>query len=416
MVGGLIRGQQACLEEVSEGVSLVVQESISLRAAGRVLLRMLGIERHWSTIRLWLLRIGLASLTRPLVQADDWVWFVDHSVQIGRCKCLVILGTRLSTYPWGRALAYADMEPIALVPMQSATKESVWQCLEDATSRTGVPRAIVDDHGADLHGGVKLFQQRHPQTAEVYDVKHKAACLLRGKLERNETWKSFCTLVGKAKFSLQQTEWAHLTPPSQRSKARFMNLETLVSWGRKTLVWLDRHVPVDEARDTRLEAKLGWLRDYRLDLEEWSTDLAVIEQTLEFTRTDGVFAGAGEILAKQLPSATEPGGNMARQLLEFVTEQSAVAKRCEQLPASTEVLESCFGKLKSLEQEQSKSGFTGLVLSLGAIVTSLTPERIQEALERCRVKDVINWCHTHLGPSIQWQRRIAYAACSAQQN
>lgn len=137
---------------------------------------------------------------------------------------------------------------------------------------------------------------------------------------------------------------------------------------------------------------------------------------LEFTRIDGVFAGAGEILAKQLPSATDPGGNMARQLVEFVTEQSAAAKRCEQLPASTEVLESCFGKLKSLEQEQSKSGFTGMVLSLGAIVaSSLQPERIQEALERCRVKDVLNWCRTQLGPSIQRQRCLAYATSSAQQ-
>lgn len=393
----------------------MVQESISLRAAARVLLRILGIERHWSTIRLWLLRIGLASLRRPLVQADDWVWFVDHSVQIGRCKCLVILGARLGSFPWGRPLAHADMQPIALVPMENSTKETVLQCLEDATSRTGVPRAIVDDHGADLHGGVKLFQQRHLQTAEVYDVKHKAACLLRGTLEQNETWKSFCTQVGKAKFSLQQTEWAHLTPPSQRSKARFMNLDTLVSWGRKTLVWLNRQVLTDAARDVRLEAKLGWLRDYRLHLEAWSADLAVIEQTLEFTRLNGVFAGAGEILAMQLPSATEPGGNMAHQLVEFVTEQSAAAKPCEQLPASTEVLESCFGKLKSLEQEQSKSGFTGMVLSLGAIVASLTPERIREALESCRVKDVIKWCQTHLGPSIQTQRRLTYATCSAQQ-
>ncbi len=129
---------------------------------------------------MWILRMGLASLTRPLTVSYEWVWLIDHSVQIGRCKCLVILGIRLSVYPWGRALVYADLEPIAVVPMESATKESVNECLETAVQRTGVPRAIVDDHGADLHGGVKLFQQRHIETAEVYDVKHKAACLHRG--------------------------------------------------------------------------------------------------------------------------------------------------------------------------------------------------------------------------------------------
>jgi hypothetical protein len=43
------------------------------------------------------------------------------------------------------------MELIALEPMTNATKETVDVCLEDAVSRTGVPRAIVDDHGADLN-------------------------------------------------------------------------------------------------------------------------------------------------------------------------------------------------------------------------------------------------------------------------
>ena len=44
------------------------------------------------------------------------------------------------------------------------------------------------------------------------------------------------------------------------------------------------------------------------------------------------------------------------------------------------MLESCFGKLKGLEDGQSKSGFTGLVLSLGAIVSKRTIETIGEAL------------------------------------
>jgi hypothetical protein len=401
---------------VLQSVVVVLRAPTSLRAAAQALMLLLGVERHWSTIRMWILRMGLASLTRPLTVASDWVWLIDHSVQIGRCKCLVILGIRLSVYPWGRPLVYADLEPIAVVPMESATKESVNECLETAVQRTGVPRAIVDDHGADLHGGVKLFQQRHIETAEVYDVKHKAACLLRARLERDQTWQNFCTLVGKSKFALQQTELAPLTPPSQRSKARFMNLDILVQWGVKTLALLDKTdgLPA-QISPPRLESKLGWLRDYRDALAEWSANLAVIGQSLEFTRTDGVFAGAAEILAHRLPLPSAPGGALAAQLVEFVEEQSSAAAPNEQLPASTEVLESCFGKLKYLEQEQSKSGFTGLVLSLGTIVGPLTLERVKDALERCRVKDVLNWCREKLGPSIQSQRQAAYATCHAQQ-
>ena len=144
-----------------------------------------------STGRLWLLRVGLWGLLRPKAVADDWVWLVDHSIQIGQCKCLVILGVRLSTRPAGRPLRHEDMELIALVPMMHSNKEAVATCLKQAVARTGVPRAILDDHGADLYGGVEIFRRDYPQTVELYDIKHKAACLLKARLEGDERWKSY---------------------------------------------------------------------------------------------------------------------------------------------------------------------------------------------------------------------------------
>lgn len=45
----------------------------------------------WFTGRLWLLRIGYDTLTRPKEAAEDGVWIVDHTVQMGAEKCFVIL-------------------------------------------------------------------------------------------------------------------------------------------------------------------------------------------------------------------------------------------------------------------------------------------------------------------------------------
>ena len=127
-------------------VSLVIDCSASLRCTASVI-RLFGPgPRHdqtapdWSTGRLWLLRIGLAARLRPKVVAADWVWMVDHSIQIGPCKCLVILGIRRSKLPVGQPLCHQDMELIALEPMTNATKQTVDVCLEDAASKTGVPR------------------------------------------------------------------------------------------------------------------------------------------------------------------------------------------------------------------------------------------------------------------------------------
>ena len=226
-------------------LTLVLRCGASLRSAAAVL-GWLGsvtgredLSPHGATGRLWLMRLGLAALSRPKVIADDWAWMIDHSIQIGTCKCLVILGIRLSELPEGRPLCHRDLEPIAVVPMAGSTKPAVAACLEEAAGRAGAPRVILDDHGADLHGGVEIFRTEHPETTEVYDVKHKAACLLKARLEGDERWKQDASQSGQTKFAVQQTELAFLTPPSQRSKARFMNVDKLVAWGVETLALVE---------------------------------------------------------------------------------------------------------------------------------------------------------------------------------
>jgi hypothetical protein len=397
-------------------ISLVIDCGTSLRSGANVLGlldRLSGddeVTPHASTGRLWLMRIGLAALLRPQVRADDWVWMADHSIQIGQCKCLVILGIRLSTLPLGRPLIHQDMEPIALVPMTHSNAPAVAACLEQAVARTGVPRAILNDHGTDLHGGVEIFRGRHPETIELYDLTHKAACLLKARLERDSRWKQYSGQLGTTKFAIQQTELACLTPPSPRTKARFMNLEEVVGWGRKTLALVDDPSKLERLGMSaeRVLAKLGWLREFRESLEEWSSYHEVIGGTLKLVRDRGLSQGLGEELAGSLPVFRGAAGELREDLIGFVTAESSKAELGEILPGTTEVLESCFGKLKALEKVQSRSGFTGLVLSLGAMVSKRTAEEVAEALERCRVKDVMDWCRQKIGETVQSRRKQAY--------
>ena len=57
---------------------------------------------------------------RPKQQAEDWVWIIDHTVQSGVEKCLLVLGVRLSdlTAP-NFILNHEDVEPIALYPVNA---------------------------------------------------------------------------------------------------------------------------------------------------------------------------------------------------------------------------------------------------------------------------------------------------------
>jgi hypothetical protein len=146
-------------------IALVVSAAVSLRGASRVLelwgtvCELPEAVPAWYTGRLWLLRVGYYKLTRPKEHAADWVWIIDHTIQLGVQKCLVILGVRLSALPLsGTCLRHEQVEPIALYPVQTSNGEVVYQQLTAAVAHTGVPREILSDGGSDLQAGIAQFR------------------------------------------------------------------------------------------------------------------------------------------------------------------------------------------------------------------------------------------------------------------
>jgi hypothetical protein len=399
---------------------LVLDAGVSLRGVPRVLVVIadaLGLPLgapHWTTIRLWLMRLGHAELTMPVSKADDWAWLTDHSVQIGDTKCLAILGIRLRDLPKrGQCLEHRDLHLIALTPSVSWTKEDVDRVFEEAAERTGVPRAIVNDHGGDLHGGTQLFQERHPQTAEVYDAKHKAACLLKQRLEKEPRWQKFQGQVGATRCAVQQTELAFLTPPAPKLKARYMNLQAQLEWAEGVLAIL-RNPPADVQKWTspeRLQAKFGWLQEFAAPLTEWSEWQTLVNITVEFVNRQGIYRGMGRVLRQQMPRkfVHESSRTLAKELIRFVVQQARQTGPGERIPGSTEVLESCFGKLKQLQKQQARGGFTSLVISFGSLLAETTTNVINAALQHSSTQKVLAWCEQHLGLTVFAQRKIAFA-------
>lgn len=415
-----MRPHQYGVQQVLLVVSLVLSAATSLRGAGRALAVMqacAGIvpwSPSWSSTRLWLLRLGYYKLTRAKEAGEDWVWIVDHVVQTGQEKGLLIVGLRLSAVPAvGEYLTHADVEPIAVYPVTQSNGEIVYQQLEEARTRTGVPREILSDQGSDLHKGIQEFCQVHPETSCIYDIKHKVAAVLKRELGASPTWQEFARLAGQTTQRVQQTALAALAPPRQRRKARYMNAGELVAWGVRMLTYLDEDGSQRQAWDRhQVEEAVGWVRQYRQEIEQWRQWVEVGTITEQFVKTHGLAAGGVEQLQPQLAAAgTLPRTQqLGAEFIQFVREEEAKAKAGERLVGSSEVIESIFGKWKRLEGEQARSGLTGLVLALGALVAPTTAEVITQALTTVPTKTVLTWCRDKLGKTVQATRRALFAS------
>lgn len=403
------RGGQFSVTIVRLAVDLVLQAGASMRGAASGLALVasrLGLDLKmpsFGAVRSWLLRLGCYALTRVLPMGD-WVLLIDHTVQIGPCKLLVIVGCLLAAAPLGeRPLRQSDLHLVGMALMEHSTDETVAAELENAKQRVGNVRQIVSDNGSDLNGGVKLFQQKHEGVAHVHDVAHQAANVLKQRRNHDEAWSEFVSKLAQAGAKVRQTREAHLRPPTLRAKARFMNIAPTLRFASRVLRLLDTG-----KASARVEQNYAWLRDYRQALANWQSEQAVVESALTHVRTHGINQDTvAKLDAEWSKLALTPGArDVAARLRTAVRTEGAQAKPGECLVASTEVLESVFGKLKRLEGSYAGDGFTGLSLALGAFVGEQTEEQTKDALEAVPKKEADGWVKQALGKTVQMFRRL----------
>lgn len=386
----------------------MLKAGCSLRGAAAVL--RLFVEHGFasfgfpcfSTIRSWLLRVGYYALAQPLDQTVSWVWLIDHTVQIGALKMLVILGCPMSAVPFGkRALQLPDLQLVALVPMEQSNGQTVAVELENAAQRTGAPHLIVSDQGSDLRKGIAEFQGSHPKTHAVPDAAHYGANLLQHAWEDQPRWQQFTAKLSDTAAKLRQSKTAHLMPPRTRSKARFMNVAAQLTFARRILKHLDGAAPQPKAVE-----HYGWLQDYRADVALWVREHGLVQTAIEVLRVDGLHAGTAALLTAKWGRIDECQSTLriADQWRAYVKKHQPTATG-KRFVASTEILESSIGKLKRVERDQSQNGMTGLVLSMGAIVGTFSETTLKEALDETPGKNVDNWVRRTLGPTVQWLRK-----------
>ena len=383
----------------------------------RVVFDWLGVTEKlpdWTTIRTWLLRVGVAVIEQPIEPADDWIWMADHSNQIGPEKVLAVIGLQASKMPPpGVALTHQDVRVLCVKPGVSWKREDMAQAYEKLAERSGCdPMAVLADGAVELHEGAEVLQKRRVDMVILGDFKHYAANVLKKIVGGDERFAEFTTLVGRTRSVIQQTELAHLTPLSPKPKSRFMNLTATLKWARLVLWQLAN--PRSKGRRgitaKRMNEKLGWLRKYRNDIRCWSDCQSVVSEAATFINEQGLFKGAADQLSDQIEGLRTDATNreVADRLLDFIRQGESKLAEGQRLPMSTEILESSFGLFKQLERQHSKGGFTSLLAAFGALLSPSTPETIRRDFTRVSVKKMRSWVSENLGETLASKRQAAY--------
>jgi hypothetical protein len=212
--------------------------AVGLRPSERALTifwKWLGVEQSlpdWTTIRMWLMRLGVAVLDEPWEAADDWVWMADHSNQIGPEKVLVVLGVRASQLPPpGQTLEHEDMRVLMVEPGTHWKRGNVATAYDRLVQRYGPPRAVLSDGAAELREGAECLKIGRSDTIVVQDFKHKAASFLKSRLA---TCPRFAALLKPATEKSIRLAFSRVFVKHARAWAK-TNLETTLTSQRHAL-------------------------------------------------------------------------------------------------------------------------------------------------------------------------------------
>jgi hypothetical protein len=340
----------------------------------------------------WDLKIGLYKLNRSKELASDWCWIIDHVIAEGSIKCLAVMGVRCDALKqrnnW--TLSLEDLEPFGLIPMTRSTGDEVAKALCAISEKTGIkPRSILSDRGSDLWLGIKEFQKRVGiDVIAFYDVCHKIAIEYRKLFENDPDWGMFKEKANYLKKQLHCTAGALFAPPAQRKKARFLNVDIIVDWAIKILNYNGKW-------NDKIYEKLKWVFDFREKIMTWKQWIEIGRHTRDQVRESGFGADTEWLILERLTplSMVESSQELACNLLNFVSQESSQLPHGENVPGTTEVIESLFGYFKHVKNGlwDGNGGIGRLILCMASRVGKLTSELIKEALEKVRKNELTGW-------------------------
>lgn len=386
---------------------LLLHAAIPFRGLSEAL-KILDVGSHYminkspshTTIRRWVNRIGLYQLMKEKEKADDWVYILDNSIRIENRKLCLILGVRLSNCKKCGYLTFEDMEVLEIGLIQGKATIGVGMLLESTFKKTGVPLQICSDQGPDVVPAIKQAILKNPSIQHVPDTIHATTNMLKRILEKETRWEEFSKKVGEAKNKLKQSAQSELCPPQIRGKSRFLNCSVVVDWAIRVIDLIE-----STRSDEAIRTKLGWIMEYRKDILEFEDMIKIVNYTNEVVRFHRITSDTWRVLEKEFKETiTKKGKKLAKEIVKYLKELSAKAKDGF-LIGSTEIIESAFGKLKSLDRECGNSGFTSSILGIGACFGKLDYKTIAEGIAKISNKAVDSWKVEIIGETHQTKRR-----------
>jgi hypothetical protein len=373
-------------------VCIKLKTSASFRSIGKMMVilamyvNLLTKTPHHTTVAIWVRKIGYYELARPKPKSDDWILILDESIKIGTEKLLVILDQ--------------DLTPLRAISKSHWNSQLIANQLNDLKATLGTIVYAVGDYGSYIKKGLQSANIAH-----LYDITHKIALILKKIYGKDERFQTFTQEMVQMRTNCFQTVYAYLIPPRQRQKSRYQNIGIISGWGMKVLHYVQNH-----STDQDLADKLLWVVEYEDFIRELDQLNQIICDIEKIIKHNGLSKSTVDKCQERLEllSNNQSGKIFKEELNAYFEACLKLTSETKTLLATSDILESAFGKYKNYLSDNPMAGITNLALSIPAFTASLEKTEIKKALMITSINDVKRWTEKNIGTSLLKKRREAF--------
>jgi hypothetical protein len=401
-------------------ILLVIQGVVSYRSISRILTLFdartpltVGWIPHFTSVINWTLRLGLGLLAQVQTLLTSWAAIIDHSIDIGTKKALVVLRVPLATLSQrGSAICLEDCECIGLKVCETVNGETIALDLEEIFKRSGSPAVIIKDCDASLQKGVRLWSEKQGVSVPVIeDIGHVSASALKEQFEKTKAYIQFTALLRTGAHRLRQTDLAFLIPPKLRTKGRFQSISKLGAWADKMLAVF---ASKGQAKKGSLLARLRIAMPKFLSLKSFIIPFAkttkVVTQVLEILKNKGLTQSHYEQCYECLNELPK-NSKVKKRLHKWLDKHLDIQKKLGGLPllVSSDIIESLFGNFKHIIDRSPQADMNRTTLLIPTLCGKLDEVTITGALSKVRHKDIEVWETENIPYTVRKKRKAFFS-------
>jgi hypothetical protein len=378
-------------------VSIYISSNCGLRSTLKMIKCMclitgleLGKIPCKSSLMNWIQKLGYSVYEQSNSKYNNISYglIIDECMVIGQEKLLVILGICAQKNEEG-ALCQSQMEVLYMGVSSVWTGAKVTEVIAKVTEKEGKkPAYVISDKGSILCKGIK-----DAGLIRIADVGHEIARLTELRYQKGDL-EAFTVAASLCKTKYIMTEMAYLLCPKQRKMARFMNLNTVFDWGRNILTNFER-LSEDEKKG------FEWVKKHEKVIKELSYVFETTKKILEIIKNEGLsydtINRCLEICCQKQQESTIKSDLLMEDVYYYLlSERFKLPDEKTTWHASSDIIESFFGTVKSKQASNPLHGVTPSILFLPLMTKIETNNpvlniNIKQAMESIYMSDLVKW-------------------------